>query len=55
MPLKKGNSKKTISSNIKELRQSNPDRALKQDVAIAFSEARKSKTKMKPKTKKDCK
>lgn len=43
MPLKKGSSKKTISSNIRELRHSG--RPQKQAVAIAYSEARRAKAK----------
>lgn len=43
MPLKKGSSKKVISENIGELRRSG--RPEKQSIAIAYSEAGKSKTK----------
>ena len=52
MPLKKGKSKKTISSNIKELHKGKTFRrtskkygkakAQKQAIAIAYSQARKS-------------
>lgn len=49
MPLKKGKSSKTISSNISELRHSGyPE---KQSIAIAMSKAGKSKTKSKKKGK----
>ncbi len=41
MPLKKGKSKKVISENISELRKSG--RPEKQSIAIAMSEAGKSK------------
>jgi len=43
MPLKKGSSKKVISANIRELRHSGKPQ--KQAVAIAFSNARKSRKK----------
>lgn len=43
MPLKKGSSKLTIQKNIKELIKSGKDP--KQAVAIAYSEAHKSKKK----------
>ena len=43
MPLKKGSSKKTVSSNIRELRHSG--RSQKQSVAIALSKAGKSRRK----------
>lgn len=43
MPLKKGSSQKVISANIAELIRSGRDRT--QAVAIAFSEAGKSKKK----------
>lgn len=43
MPLKKGSSRKTIGSNIKELMKSG--RKQKQAIAIALSTARKKKGK----------
>jgi len=43
MPLKKGSSRKTVSSNISELVSSG--RPQKQAIAIALSESRKSKRK----------
>lgn len=43
MPLKRGKSKKTISSNIAELRRSGYDEA--QAAAIAFNKAGKSRKK----------
>lgn len=49
MPLKKGKSKRTVSSNIKELVKSG--RPQKQAVAIALTEARGGKKKPGPKKK----
>jgi hypothetical protein len=46
MPLKKGKSKKVISENIKEL-MSTGKYPQKQSVAIAYSQARKTKRKTK--------
>lgn len=43
MPIKKGNSSKTVSRNIEELK--NSGHPLKQSIAIALEEARKSKKK----------
>ena len=45
MPLKKGSSKKVVSSNISELRHSGYPQ--KQAIAIALSNARKKKKKKK--------
>lgn len=46
MPLKKGSSKKVISANIRELKQTGRF-GQKQAVAIALSNAKKSKAKRK--------
>jgi len=45
MPLKKGKSKKTISSNIRTEKHAHPSMPIKQAVAIAFSESRGGKKK----------
>lgn len=58
MPLKKGSSKKTIQSNVKELvktyekkgkigtsKPANKEKAIKQSVAIAYAKAGKSRKK----------
>ena len=49
MPLKKGSSKKTVSSNIRELKRAGKPQ--KQAVAIALSEARGGKKRAKRKRK----
>ena len=43
MPLKEGSSNKTISKNIEELKKAG--HSIKQSIAIALEEARKSKRK----------
>ena len=43
MPLKPGSSQKVISENIRELAHSDPKRPNKQNIAIAFAQARRSK------------
>lgn len=45
MPLKSGSSQKTVSSNISELEHAGKGRSHKQNIAIALSNARKSKRK----------
>lgn len=42
MPLKKGASSGTVSSNIEELEHAGKGRSHKQNIAIAMSEARKT-------------
>lgn len=42
MPLMPGSSRAAFSSNVAELRKSNPKRPLKQDLAIAYSERRRT-------------
>jgi hypothetical protein len=49
MPLRKGSSRRVVSSNISELRHSG--RPQKQAIAIALSEARRSRQKRKSKGK----
>lgn len=49
MPLRRGSSKKTISENISELRHSG--REEKQAIAIAYSQAQKSGSKLRRKKK----
>lgn len=51
MPLKKGTSKKTIGSNIKEMEKAGYPK--KQAIAASLSEAKKSGAKIKPKKKHD--
>lgn len=49
MPLKKGKSRKTISSNIRELKKKHPEMKSDQVIAIALNEAGKKKSKRKRK------
>jgi len=49
MPLKKGKSKKAVSANISELKETG--RPIKQAIAIAFDIARKAGAKLKRKKK----
>ena len=44
-PLKKGSSRKVISSNIRELKHAKKKRSQKQIIAIALSKSKKSKHK----------
>ena len=44
-PLKKGSSRKVVSSNIRELKHAKKKRSKKQIIAIALSKAGKSKKK----------
>jgi hypothetical protein len=41
-PLKRGNSQRVISANIRELSHAKPSRPNKQNVAIAYAQARRT-------------